>query len=81
MNVQLRPELEEFVREKVKAGEYASTEEMVEAGIARLMLDPDPELNEETLEALEEGEAQGDRGEIESWSELRRELAAKYLKK
>jgi len=81
MNVRLRPELERFVEEKVRAGEYASTEEVVEAGIARLMVDPTPPLDEETLAAVEEGEAQGDRGEVRLWEELKAELLAKYVRK
>ena len=81
MNVRLRPELQRFVEEKVKAGEYSSTEEVVEAGIARLMIDPVPALDEETVAAIEEGEAQGDRGEVRPWGELKAELLAKYLPK
>ena len=81
MTIELRPEIQKFVDEKVKAGEYASTEEVLEAGIARLMLDPQPELDEETLAALERGEAEGDRGEVRPWEDLRAELLAKYLRK
>jgi len=46
MNVQLRPELQRFVEEKIRAGEYASTQEVVEAGIARLMLDQEGDRGE-----------------------------------
>ena len=41
-------------------GEYASPEEVVEAGFTRLM---DEELDDDTLAAIEEGELQLDRGE------------------
>lgn len=81
MNLQLRPELQKFVDEKIKAGEYSSTNDVVEAGIARLMLDPAPELDEDTLRALEEREAEGDRGEVRAWKELRAEVVEKYLGK
>jgi putative addiction module CopG family antidote len=81
MNLQLRPELQKFVDEKVKAGEYSSTNDVVEAGIARLMLDPAPDLDEDTLRALEEGEAEGDRGEVRAWEDLKAELLGKYLSK
>ena len=81
MDLQLRPELQKFVDEKVKTGEYRSTTDVVEAAIARLMLDPAPQLDEETLRALEEGEAEGDRGEIREWKDLKAELLAKYLPK
>jgi putative addiction module CopG family antidote len=79
MNVQIRPELEKFIEEKVKTGEYASSEEVFEAGIARLMLDPHPVLDEETLRAIEEGDAQADRGEVRPWEDVKAELLAKYL--
>lgn len=81
MNLQLRPEVQKFVEDRVKLGQYASTEEVVEAGIARLMLDPEPALDEPTLEAIEEGEAQGDRDEVVDWQELKKELLSKYLRK
>lgn len=81
MTIQLRPEIQKFVDEQVKTGEYASTEEVLEAGIARLMLDPQPDLDEETLAALERGEAEGDRGEVRPWEDLKAELLAKYLRK
>lgn len=81
MQLQLRPELQKFVEDRVKSGQYASTEEVVEAGIARLMLDPEPTLDEQTLRAIEEGDAQGDRGAVVDWQELRAELLSKYLRK
>ena len=81
MNLQIRPELQRFVEDKVKAGQYSSREEVVEAGLARLMLDPEPELDEQTLQAIEEGEAEGDRGEVQPWEELKAELLKKYLGK
>ena len=81
MNVQLRPELEKFVEEKVRRGQYASSTAVVEAALARLMLDPQPQLDEQTLAAIEEGEAQADRGEVRDWAELKAELLGKYLGK
>lgn len=81
MNFQLNPELEKFVDEKVKTGQFGSREEVIEAGLARLMLDPEPELDEETLSELAEGEAQIDHGESRPWEEVKAELVAKYLRK
>ena len=60
MQITLRPELEQFVQDKVQAGEYGSIQEVVEIALTRLM---DDELDDETLAAIEEGEAQLDRGE------------------
>lgn len=41
MNVQLRPELQQFLDEQVARGHFKSHAEALEAGVARLMLDAD----------------------------------------
>jgi putative addiction module CopG family antidote len=79
MQVALSPELERFVEEQVKAGRFASPAEVVEAGLARLMLDRPDELDAEDLAAIEESEAQIARGEDLDWKEVSKELRRKYL--
>jgi putative addiction module CopG family antidote len=79
MQVALSPELERFVEEQVKAGRFASPAEVVEAGLARLMLDQPDELDVEDLAAIEESEAQIARGEELDWKEVSKELRRKYL--
>lgn len=83
MNVQLtKPELEKFVAELVKAGHFSSASEVIEAGVARLMLDPEPaELDDETLAAIDRAEAEFDRGEDRSFKEFAAEFRAKHLDK
>lgn len=61
MNVTLRPELERFIADQVKAGRYSSAAEAVEAGVARLMLDPEPDARD--LADLRESLGQMARGE------------------
>ena len=74
-----KPELEEFVAEQVNAGHFASPEAVIEAGLARLMLDPDSdELDEETLAAIEEGNAQIERGEGIDFDQFAAEMRRKY---
>jgi putative addiction module CopG family antidote len=64
MNVRLKPELQKFIDDEVKAGNFASADEVIEAGLARLMLDPaSGDDDAETLAAIDEAEAQIDRGE------------------
>lgn len=54
MNVTLKPALQNFVDEQVRAGHFDSPQQVVEAAIARLMLDPaDEELDAATLAAIE----------------------------
>ena len=80
MNVALTPELERFVQDQVQSGRFASPEEVLEAGLARLMLDPAPdELDEEDLAAIQESEEQIARGEDMDWNEASAILRRKYL--
>jgi putative addiction module CopG family antidote len=82
MTISLSPELKRYVDEQVRAGRFASPEEVVEAGLARLMLDPVPDaLDDEDRAAIEESEAQIDRGEDLDWAEVSAALRNKYLGK
>ena len=77
MDVPIKPQLERYVEDQVRAGRFTSPAEVIEAGLARLMLDPpDDELDGETLSAIEQAETQIDRGESlpldAAFAELRR---------
>lgn len=81
MTVSLSPESQKFVDDQVKAGRYRSAEEVVEAALVRLKQDDEvDELDAETLAAIDEAEAQYERGEGRPWEQVREELRAKYLK-
>ncbi len=82
MNISLdKPELENFVNAQIQAGRYPTAKDLVEAAVARLMLDPiDEELTPEDIAAIEESEAQFARGEGLDWEDVKKELRAKYLK-
>ena len=80
MDVRLPAELEQFVDDEVKAGHFDSRDEVIEAAVARLMLDPrqlapDPE----TLAAINEAERQIDRGEGIALDEAFEKLRTKHL--
>ena len=80
MNVSLKPELQRFVEEQIKTGRFASAEEVLEAGVARLMLDSAPEeIDDETWAAIERAEAQIDRGEGIPLNEAFERLRKKHL--
>lgn len=80
MDVTLQPELQKFVEDQVKSGRFPSTAAVVEAGIARLMLDPDPDdLDAADLAAIEESEQQIARGEDVDWAETAAMLRKQYL--
>jgi Arc/MetJ-type ribon-helix-helix transcriptional regulator len=77
-----RPELEIFVKQQVQAGRYGSPQALVEAAVARLMLDPlDDELTSEDIAAIEESDREFEQGKGLDWKIASQELRAKYLKK
>jgi putative addiction module CopG family antidote len=81
MNIQLNPELERFVEEQVRAGRFSSRSEVLEAGHARLMLDPEPdELDSHDVKEIRESLAQMRSGQVVDWKEYSAKLRAKYLR-
>jgi antitoxin ParD1/3/4 len=63
MNLSLRPEIQRFIDEQVKTGRYPTPEAVVEAAVADMRDIGDEELDDATIAAINEGEAQADRGE------------------
>ena len=55
MNVTLAPALEEFVRQKIDEGIYASASEMIAASLAMLQTDDDGEWKAATRQKIEHG--------------------------
>jgi Arc/MetJ-type ribon-helix-helix transcriptional regulator len=83
MDVKLNPKIQRFVDDQVSAGLFSSPAEVVEAGLARLMLDPRSNdfLDADDLAAIEESEAQITRGEVLDWKEASAQLREKHLGK
>ncbi len=82
MNVSLtKPELEQFIHEQVKSGHFSSPDEVIEAGLARLMLDDQSApLDDADRAAIRESEEQIARGEDMDWKQVSTALRNKYLK-
>ena len=78
-----KPELTKFVDEQVSAGLYATPADVIEAGLARLMLDPPvPEdLDDDALAAIERAEGEFERGEDRPFRDLAQELRGKFRAK
>jgi Arc/MetJ-type ribon-helix-helix transcriptional regulator len=76
-----KPELEKFIHDHVQAGRFSTPQAAVEAAIEQMMLFDNDELSDEDIAAIEQGEAELDRGEGRPWGELRAELIAKYPRK
>jgi putative addiction module CopG family antidote len=80
MDVTLKPELQRFVDEQVQSGRFTSPAEVLEAGLARLMLEPTPdELDDDDMAAIAESERQIERGEDVDWREVSAKLRQEYL--
>ena len=83
MNIRLtKPEFQKFIDEQVESGQFESPEQVIEAGLARLMLDPVPEdVDEETLAAIERAEAEFERGEGRPFKQFAEEFRARHFRK
>jgi putative addiction module CopG family antidote len=80
MAISLSPETEKLLEEKLKSGEFQSADDMIRAAL--LALDEiDLTLDEETLDALDRAEAEGERGEGYDWEDVKKHIQAKYLDK
>jgi putative addiction module CopG family antidote len=80
MTVTLKPDLERFVAEQVSAGRYASPAEVLEAAVARLMLDPPgDELEEQDRRDIERGLNQMRSGQVVDWKSHSAPLRRHYL--
>ncbi len=69
-----KPEIEQFISEQVSAGNYPSAEAVVEAAIAELRHSQSIVLDDETVDAINEAEAEGDRGEGMELSDYREQF-------
>ena len=80
MTFTVKPQLEQFINEQVKAGLFSSVEEVVEAGLARLMLDPEPDVLDELDQIdIQKSLEQMDRGELIDATVVHAEMRRKYL--
>ena len=74
-----KPMLERFITDEVKAGHFSSPLEVVEAALARLMLDADfSELDRQDIEDIRISLEQMERGEVIDWKTASAELRKKY---
>lgn len=78
MNFSLNPEVQKFIEENVRAGQYATPEDVIHTAVARLEIDEafdGEDLDTTALAAIEEGLAQDNRGEGRPWEQVREELS------
>ena len=79
MQVTLKPQYQKFIDEQVRAGRFATAEEAIEAGVARLMYEPTADvLEDEDRAAIRESLVQIERGEVLDAETFGAELKRKY---
>jgi Arc/MetJ-type ribon-helix-helix transcriptional regulator len=77
MNVQLqKPDLERFIDEQVRAGNFPTPEAVVETALQLLM--EESELTAEDLSAIEESDRQFERGEFVDFKDFAARMRKKY---
>jgi len=79
MHISLKPEMERFIDQQVKAGRYDSAEDVLQEALTRMIEEDAEYLDADVQAAISESEAQIARGEYRSWKEVSKELRAKYL--
>ena len=82
MNISLSPETELLLEEQMKKGRFANADETMQAALRTLgetrRLEDYEELPAETRQAIEESEAQIERGEGRPWTEVREEILSRF---
>jgi Arc/MetJ-type ribon-helix-helix transcriptional regulator len=80
MQVRLdNPRLERFVTEQVEAGNYPSADAAIEAAVERMMLDnQDAALTDEDLDAINQADAEIDRGQFVDFDAFADQMRKKY---
>ena len=76
MTITLSPQTQRLLEEQLKKGTFASADEVLQAAL--VALDESDALDEETLDAIDESEAQIARGEVLEWDEVLARVRAKY---
>ena len=81
MHIELtKPKLQKFVDDQVQAGHFPSAQAAVETAVEQMMLDHGV-LDDSTIAAIANADAQYERGEFVEWRDVRDKLRQKYLGK
>ena len=81
MSIDLSPETQKLIEEQMRRNGFTTAEEAIRFALEQMDQPVYGENDPETLAAIEEGEAQLERGEGRPWEEVRRELSKKLLGK
>jgi Arc/MetJ-type ribon-helix-helix transcriptional regulator len=76
MTITLSPETQRLLEDQLKPGNFVNADEALRAALQSLS--ELGELDEATLDAIDESEAQIERGEVLEWEEVLARVRAKY---
>ena len=82
MNIVLSPATQKLLEDRMKKGGYSTPDEVMRIALEqwdRQEADPDAELDDEGLAAIEEGLAQAERGECQPLEDVRAAFRANGL--
>ena len=75
-----KPELEKFIVQQVKEGQFPSPDAAVEAAVEKMMYErQDLEIDDETAEAINRAEEQLDRGEGIDFKQFAAAMPKKFI--
>ena len=83
MNVTLSPQTQELLEREMSRGNISDPDEVLRIALQSLEQsrgEDYEDLDPETRTAIEEAEAEYERGEVRPWSEVREELRARFIK-
>jgi Arc/MetJ-type ribon-helix-helix transcriptional regulator len=76
MNISISAETQRLLEERLKDGEYQSIDEVLRAALAALS---NGGLDRSTWDAIDEAESQIERGEVQSWEDIREQVKKRFL--
>ncbi len=77
MKLALRPDIQRFIDEQVQSGKFPTPEAVIEAAVADMRGGQVSELDDATIDAINEAEAQADQGEGEELDAFRVRMRAR----
>lgn len=79
MTINLSPQTQKLLEEKLSSGAYRSADDVVHAALEALNELDACGLDDETLDAIDRAEDQIERGDIRDWKDVREQVRARFL--
>ena len=79
MTISLSPQTQKLLEDRMRKGGFPTPDDAIRAALQISEATTQLDLDDETSAALEEGEAQIDRGECRPWEQVRDEIRTRFL--